>query len=126
MSQVWSGSLLCRVIDPRPIPYLEHWLSAEWNGVGLVPVTGKILRESLRLFLGTRGKKGISSPAHSQKQYHETHFGASSLHVSEVQMDISVMERFVEEFDCRCMCNLQTGVLIAEIWRDLCGQRFIL
>ena len=57
MSSVWSGSLLWWVIDPRPISYLEHWLSAEWDGVGLVPVTGKILRQSLRLFVGTRGKK---------------------------------------------------------------------
>lgn len=36
-------------------------------------------------------------------------------------MDISVLQRFVEEFDCRCMCNLQTGVLRAYIWKDLFG-----
>ena len=82
--------------------------------------------ESETVSRDTGGKKALADRRIPRNNYHETHFGASSLHVSEVQMDISVMERFVEEFDCRCMCNLQTGVLIAEIWRDLCGQRFIL
>ena len=60
MSSVWSGSLLCRVIDPRPISYLEHWLSAEWNDVRLVPLTGKILKQSLTVSRDTGGKKALA------------------------------------------------------------------
>ena len=50
-------SHLLSYISSLLISYLEHWFFAEWDGVGLVPVTGKILRQSLRLFLGTQGEK---------------------------------------------------------------------
>jgi len=38
MSSVRSGSLLCQVIDPRPVSYLEHCLGASSKYLKL-PIT---------------------------------------------------------------------------------------